>query len=420
MGCGASAVAANEAAQPAKDFHATYSLDQMIGSGGYGVVYKAHHRCEGFKDHALAVKILPKKSLKGESASVVKKRFDSEVEMLTRCQSRNVIELIHVFENRQFCYALMEHGHCTVLQALVDSQQATELDIARILAGMAEGVGYCHKMKVVHRDVKPQNFLLAEGTDITDQRCVVKLSDFGMAKIMPDGFDCLTELCGTCPFVAPEMLQNEGYNYKVDIWSLGVTAYLMFFGVFPYNPASQDRSDLRNMIRNGETPISFRTENDSEQPSEEAVAFLKKLLDREPRSRPTAASVLLLPYVKPHRETRQTARSCSNGLQSHIVRTDHLARLFDGMEDEEDSKMSEKSQARKKLQEDLQKLVQQADGRHGSLQRTMTPPDAEKRREQRSLTKASNISDASTEISMSDSVAVSEFTACERQEIEIM
>eukprot|EP00746_Dinoflagellata_sp_MGD_P152675 gnl/MRDRNA2_/MRDRNA2_83829_c0_seq2.p1 gnl/MRDRNA2_/MRDRNA2_83829_c0~~gnl/MRDRNA2_/MRDRNA2_83829_c0_seq2.p1 ORF type:complete len:507 (-),score=64.35 gnl/MRDRNA2_/MRDRNA2_83829_c0_seq2:54-1574(-) len=378
MGCSASAVAAREAAETANSFHANYSLEKIIGSGSYGVVYKAHPR-HSDHDRTLAVKILPKNSPKRSSAAIVKKRFQSEVDMLKRCQGTHVIRLNQVFQNRDFCYAVMEHGHCTVLQALVTAKQATEFHLARILAGMIEGIAHCHKMKVVHRDIKPQNFLLTEDGNIADNRFKVKLSDFGMAKIVPDGFDFLNDVCGTCPFVAPEMLQGAGYNYKVDIWSLGVTAYLMFFGSFPYKvnyykPRSQDRADLRKMIRDGETKISFSSANNLEQPSQEAVAFVQKLLERDPQSRPTAASVLLMPFVLLHRETHgQSHGKALKGQTCYVpeswkrnIPTERLARLFAESMEGQDSDTSEKTLTREKLEEGLHKLVLQADNRYGT------------------------------------------------------
>jgi serine/threonine protein kinase len=298
MGSSASLVASQ--ANEVKNFHANYSLEEKIGIGGYGVVHKARLLHED-KDRTFAVKILAKKSPNGDSSSVVKKRFEAEVDMLTHCKGKNVIELVQVFQNRQFFYAVMEHGHCTVLQALLDSTDVSESHLARCFAGMMEGIAHCHKMKVVHRDIKPQNFLLTQGTKITDERCTVKLCDLGMAAKMPDRFDSLTGFYGTCPFIAPEIVQNQCYNYKVDVWSFGVTAYLMLFGVYPYNPQTKDGNDMLELIHSGQTPIAYEAKDDSKQPSEEAVVFLKKLLNRDPDSRPTATSVLLMPYVKKYR-----------------------------------------------------------------------------------------------------------------------
>merc|ERR1711903_294679 len=120
---------------------------------------------------------------------------------------------------------------------------------------------------------------------ITDEGCVVKLCDLGMAVKMPEGrCKSLDEICGTCPFMAPEMLQNTGYDYKVDVWGLGATVYLMLFGQFPYNPPKPNVRDMKAMIKAGSTPISFRTLPGLEQPSDEACHFIKKLLDRSPES----------------------------------------------------------------------------------------------------------------------------------------
>jgi serine/threonine protein kinase len=352
-----------------KNFHANYILEEKIGSGTYGLVFQARHRSDTvYQAPALAVKIVPKDLQRGKSPAEVQKRFEAEVDLLRNCKGKNVVELIQIFQNRHFCYAVMELGHCTVLEALVELNTTKESHIARIFAEMTEGVAQCHKAKVVHRDIKPQNFLVTQGTSIADEQCVIKLCDLGIAMKMPMGFDCLTDVCGTCPFMAPEMLQHQGYSYNVDVWSLGVSAYLMLFGAFPYDPQTKDGHDMRFMIQWGQVPISFKA--DSNQPSEEAVAFLRKLLDRDPCSRPSSASVLLMPYIQHHREFCRQSRQGSkesrkgskisvqsrcDGFFSNKIRTQNLARLFEHLEGKDKANLKN-MQAHKKYEQELQKF----------------------------------------------------------------
>lgn len=79
----------------------------------------------------------------------------------------------------------------------------------------------CHSMGVVHRDLKPENLLYTTGED----DAVVKISDFGVAKVISN--ELMTTACGTPGYVAPEILEGQGYTFAVDYWSIGVILYVL-------------------------------------------------------------------------------------------------------------------------------------------------------------------------------------------------
>merc|ERR1712187_142528 len=99
---------------------------------------------------------------------------------------------------------------------------------------MAEGIEHIHASRIVHRDVKPDNFLLSGKSLDEGVRMHVGLTDFDCAVKLNEG-QVLTKLCGTERYMAPEMLLDEpSYGLKVDIWALGVSLYGMINRSFPF------------------------------------------------------------------------------------------------------------------------------------------------------------------------------------------
>lgn len=296
MGCSASSDS-----QVKKDFHENYKLADKLGSGAFGCVYKAHlrDRCHPNYRMSYAAKILDKQAPNGPSASSVRKDFRLEVDMLSKIkESKNVIGLIDAFEDTRFCYVVMECCGPTVLEAFLEQADVNETELAQVFYGMTKGVMHCHSANIVHRDIKPQNFLIShQGARLGDRDCTIKLCDMGFAiELAPKG---LKELCGTPPFMAPEMLQQKmPYDLKVDVWSLGVSMYLMLFGTFPYNPEKPCGETMKKLIREGKTKPSFKATDGLEQPSSHACEFCQMLLERNPIKRKTADQVLAMPYMQ--------------------------------------------------------------------------------------------------------------------------
>eukprot|EP00746_Dinoflagellata_sp_MGD_P014651 gnl/MRDRNA2_/MRDRNA2_132217_c0_seq1.p1 gnl/MRDRNA2_/MRDRNA2_132217_c0~~gnl/MRDRNA2_/MRDRNA2_132217_c0_seq1.p1 ORF type:complete len:485 (-),score=104.20 gnl/MRDRNA2_/MRDRNA2_132217_c0_seq1:33-1487(-) len=298
MGCNASSDSKMKA-----DFHENYKLGEKLGEGAFGCVYKAHLRDKmnpNFNS-SYAAKILDKKAPGGPSVKSVRKDFKLEVDMLSKIGNcTNVVGLIDAFEDARFCYVLMPCCGPTVLEAFLEQDDVNENDLARVCYGMTQGVVHIHSVNMVHRDVKPQNFLIShQGARLGDKDCTIKLCDMGFAVDMPKNGKGLKELCGTPPFMAPEMLKEEqAYDQKVDVWALGVSFYLMLYGTFPYNPSKPDAEKMKQLIREGKTKPPYKATEGLQQPSTHACEFVRAILARNPVQRPLAAQVLAMPYMR--------------------------------------------------------------------------------------------------------------------------
>ena len=107
---------------------------------------------------------------------------------------------------------------------IVEKTTYTEGEAKRVLKPIVDAVRYLHELQVVHRDLKPENLLY----DSHESDATIKLSDFGVSKVISN--QRMTTTVGTANYLAPEILMGEGYDRKVDYWSIGVILYILLCG----------------------------------------------------------------------------------------------------------------------------------------------------------------------------------------------
>jgi len=215
------------------------------------------------------------------------------LETVAEARSNFVVTFFESFVEGLVVYMLMEKCDDTLLEALGGLEEVTEEAYRPIFAGMLSGLADIHAAGVVHRDVKPDNFMCSGA----GAERVVKLCDFGLARAMVHANRSdLSGVNGTAPFLAPEMVKGVRYGAKVDVWSVGVIAYLLLYGHFPYMPLVWRASEMKRAIRDGcPGPVYAPRIRGKADPaladaiSIEAEGLVGKLLARAPRDRPTAA-----------------------------------------------------------------------------------------------------------------------------------
>jgi serine/threonine protein kinase len=135
----------------------------------------------------------------------------------------------------------------------------------------------------------------------------VKLCDFGLSAALPsDGkTQGLKGVYGTAPFMCPEMIRGKYYDGRADVWSMGVLAYALLFGTFPYLPKVASSKEMKQAIVDGKSP-SFEpvAPCTGQMRSDSAVEFVKTLLERSPDQRPSATDALRMPYMRAVSENR--------------------------------------------------------------------------------------------------------------------
>ena len=176
----------------------------------------------------VAVKIVNKTNMTTQDVELIK----SEIEILKLCQHPNIIRLLDYFENSENIFIIMELLQGGDLFSYLEARsfKISEARASSILHSLATAVYYLHSYGIAHRDLKPENILMVDKSENSD----VKIVDFGLSKMVGPNEKC-TEPFGTLSYVSPEILLQQPYDKSVDIWSLGVIAYLLLSGTLPFD-----------------------------------------------------------------------------------------------------------------------------------------------------------------------------------------
>ncbi|PNF25899.1 Serine/threonine-protein kinase 17B, partial [Cryptotermes secundus] len=207
-----------------------------------------------------------------------------EIALLSLCSpSSRVIRLHDVFETPTEIILVLEFAPGGDLQTIIDDNLVPfEADVVKFVRQLVEGLVYLHERKVAHLDIKPQNLVMM--ADFPD--CDVKLCDFEISRVILEGIE-IREILGTPDYVAPEILHYEPITLKADMWSLGVTTYVLLTGFSPFG-GETDQETFCNISR---AEVDFPEEL-FEDVSEEARDFIRCLLVRDPGARPSAKECL--------------------------------------------------------------------------------------------------------------------------------
>jgi serine/threonine-protein kinase len=252
-----------------------YRIDALLGRGGMGRVYLAHHRD---LERPCALKILPPELAEQDVDYVA--RFENEGKNAARLVHPNIITIHAVGKERGFHFLEMEFVPGRSLRQLIeDEQRLSPLRATALAARVADGLAEAHRAGIIHRDLKPDNVLMT-------LQGVPKLADFGLAKrVARDGEVNLPDgLCGTPQFMAPELFEGAEAGPATDVYALGVSYFLMLTGRCPYTGDTLNR--LMTCLANDPLPNVRRIVPDV---SLEMAECLNLMLDKSPANRPPDA-----------------------------------------------------------------------------------------------------------------------------------
>ncbi|KAI8537348.1 hypothetical protein RHMOL_Rhmol09G0016800 [Rhododendron molle] len=273
-------------------------MGKLLGQGAFAKVYHARNLKTG---QSVAIKAMSLRNvLKGGLTEHVKR----EVSIMHRLHHPHIVRILEVLATKTKVYFVLEFAKGGELLALVKKGRFSE-DVSRMyFQQLISALGYCHSRGIFHRDLKGENLLLDENSNL-------KVTDFGLsavtAQIQPDGL--LHTLCGTPAYMAPEILANKGYDgAKVDIWSCGIVLYVLNAGYFPFS----DRNIwmLYHKIFKGEFRCPKWT-------SPELKRFLHRLLDSNPNTRITVDQIIDDPWFKKGYRHIQTSSDDLFGLEDY-------------------------------------------------------------------------------------------------------
>src|SRR5438445_331821 len=204
-----------------------YSLEREVGRGGMGVVYLAR---EVRLDRPVAIKLLPPSKTADPK---LRERFLREARTAAKLSHPNVISIHAVEETGGFVFFAMAYVEGETLTERVRRRgPLPPSEAARILRDVAWALAYAHGQGVVHRDVKPDNILIEQGSGR------VLVADFGIAGVVAGaGALVAGEVVGTPEFMSPEQALGEAVDARSDLYSLGVVGYFALSGTLPFEAA---------------------------------------------------------------------------------------------------------------------------------------------------------------------------------------
>lgn len=209
---------------------AGFRLEHEIGHGGMAVVYRAQDLALG---RIVAVKLLAPELARNESFRL---RFASESRAAAAIDHPHIIPVFAAGESDGVLYIAMRYVEGRDLRTLLDRHGTLPVpQVVRIATQLASALDAAHAHGLVHRDVKPGNVLVAEGTD-SEHPEHVYLTDFGLTKKSSSltGFTTVGQFVGTVDYVAPEQISGKPVDGRGDLYSLGCLVFELLTGSAPY------------------------------------------------------------------------------------------------------------------------------------------------------------------------------------------
>jgi len=268
-----------------------WNFEAKLGSGRFASVYRL--RCATAEKTPIAAKVTQLNGISPWARS----QLSEELAIWQTLKHPNVVSM---------------HGHCAdatrhvlllelalggeLFERIVSMQSFCEEHAARQIGQVLSAVEYLHSFGVLHRDLKPENLLLESDADDAP----VKVADFGASKLVIACGGAKTP-CGSLGYAAPEQLkglkfaQNAAvvptYDKEVDLWSVGVIAYILLSGSMPFDPSTYSPEALQRKNALEFPPALFS------EISSDACAFIRALLQVDPTKRLSAAEALIHPWI---------------------------------------------------------------------------------------------------------------------------
>jgi hypothetical protein len=247
-----------------------YEIERVIGSGGMGIVLKAH---DSELNRPIAIKLLAPDMCHNGAA---RERFAREGRAAAAVVHEHVVAIYNVESGGSVPFLVMQYVPGRSLEARVteDGPLAVE-EILRIGAQAAEGLAAAHRQGLVHRDVKPANILLENSVE----RAI--LTDFGLARAIDDASLTRTGiLAGTPHYMSPEQAQGNAVDHRSDLFSLGAVLYFMATGHPPFR-GSTAMGVLHRICRDAHRPV-WQVNKDI---PDELADVIDRLLEKKPAQR---------------------------------------------------------------------------------------------------------------------------------------
>ena len=296
-----------------------FDLIELIGQGNYGRVYKVIHKKTG--------KIYSAKIAYVEKTNEIES-FKKEINILSQCNNQYIVHYYGSYIKGHQIWIILEFCDGGSLYELIKilPRNLNEEEIASLIYMILKGLLFLHENKKIHRDVKSENILLThEG--------IAKLADFGVSTQLMHSFSKKITKIGTPFYMSPEVIMQNKYDYKCDIWSLGITSIEMAEGEPPFSKV-KGYWVLKKIITH--PPKGLKNK---EKWSKEFNDFVEKCLIYEPEKRPSAKELLEHPFIiKYNRGNKLIAELINNSMDDLEF---YRKKILESDESEEEDKITE-------------------------------------------------------------------------------
>jgi eukaryotic-like serine/threonine-protein kinase len=251
-----------------------YRLGRRLGSGGFGTVFAAH---DERLDRSVAVKVMP-------AGGPAPERGPREALAAARLHHPGIVAVYDAGEDEAGRYLVSELVRGRTLAALEAEGALSDRDVLRVGLALAAALGHAHERGVIHRDVKPQNVIVAD--EAADPRAVAKLADFGVAHLAGD--EPLTrtgDVVGTLAYMAPEQAAGERVDERADLYSVALVLYEALAGTNPMRASSP--AATARLVGKAPPPLGRRRRD----LPDELCAALDRALAPEPGARGTLGAL---------------------------------------------------------------------------------------------------------------------------------
>jgi serine/threonine protein kinase len=269
-----------------------YEIGKELGRGAFSIVKLGVNRKTKEK---VAIKVIDKANVGKE----YEKNLRMEMDILHKVHHPNIIQLHEMMEEDNKIFFVMElvtGGE--LFDRIVEKGSYTEEDAQVLVRKIVCAIEYLHGQNIAHRDLKPENLLVKSVADDTE----VKIADFGLSKII-DEQKMMQTACGTPGYVAPEVLNAEGYDKEVDMWSIGVITYILLCGFPPFYAETVPEVFEQIMKAEYDFPEEYWNEI-----SAEGKDFIRHLLVVDTKERLTASQALQHPWLQAKTEKKKKTK----------------------------------------------------------------------------------------------------------------
>lgn len=264
-----------------------FSIGKCLGHGQYGRVYFAEDK---FLNKKFALKTIEKKMLNKNYS-----QLKYEIEIHVRLKHKNIIEMYAYFYDENFIYILFEYARFGSLFDVLKNQNKliTKDKIFQIIYQISKALLHLKQKKIVHKDIKLENILV---TELNEKNIIVKLGDFGCAT------QCFTKKIfqfskkGTAQYLSPEIIITHKFDYKADVWALGIIIYeILTNGISPFN--YENNNKIYDEIKNYSDFKSISEPIKKLHVDEDLVDLLAKMLEKDCNKRINVEQILESKYI---------------------------------------------------------------------------------------------------------------------------